>query len=292
MAVALVNGAGAQAIITTNTPNGFRHVVVGLVVAGAGIPAATTVLSKQSQTQVTLSANLSSPITDGTVTFGGQGTLLTVANCAASAPQSRIVTTSNSFAQMVPGDLVTGGGVGSGNYIHSIDSLTQITLRNPVASHFTGATLSFGDRVDVPGAGTAIMGTIRRLRGATGVLVRMSGGTGTGTTSAYTITLHDLGGLIAQTAIGGVFAHSSSSLQMNYTWPNGAMFVSIHQPTAASATAARVGGIEGMLLDEADLAVGASGAVTSVAVDAWPIYRSAEDHHARPMSLDFGEESL
>lgn len=60
-------GAGAQAVVTTTAS--FAGVNIGVTVTGTNIPASTTVLTVDSATQITLSANLSGTV-GATVTFG------------------------------------------------------------------------------------------------------------------------------------------------------------------------------------------------------------------------------
>jgi len=66
--VALCAGAGAQPVVTTTTVNGFAGANVGQTVTGTNIPASTTILTVDSTTQITLSANLSGTV-GATVTF-------------------------------------------------------------------------------------------------------------------------------------------------------------------------------------------------------------------------------
>ena len=61
-------GAGAQAIVTTTAS--FAGVNIGVTVTGNNIPASTTVLTVNSATSITLSANLSGTV-GATVTFSG-----------------------------------------------------------------------------------------------------------------------------------------------------------------------------------------------------------------------------
>ena len=66
--VAGCTGAGAQPIVTTT--GSFAGVNPGVIITGTNIPASTTVLTVNSATQITLSANLSGTV-GTTVTFGG-----------------------------------------------------------------------------------------------------------------------------------------------------------------------------------------------------------------------------
>ena len=84
-------------------------VVAGMKVTGTGVTAGTTVLSVDSYYQITLSANLTSTITDTTLNFG-----------------------------LVAGMYVFGTGIGQNAKISSIDSDTQITLDVPHESDVSG----------------------------------------------------------------------------------------------------------------------------------------------------------
>ena len=146
------NTNGQQAVATVLTVSGntanvgnqitnltsTAGLLPGMQVSGAGIPLGLTILSVDSNTQVTLTGNATATATGVSLTFSAA----TVALAGTTSLANAHVTALPNTTYLAVGMVVTGVGIPAGTTVVSVDSATQVTLSaTPTAAG--ASTLTF-----------------------------------------------------------------------------------------------------------------------------------------------------
>jgi flagellin-like hook-associated protein FlgL len=187
---------------------------IGDPVTGKGVQLGTTITSIDNAGQITLSLPLTQAVTGGSFNFVPR----TFLPGDAIAGALNTITTLPSTVGLSKGAAVSGPGVPSGTTIASIDSLTQITLSQPLAQPVTGGTFAFTPTLIQQGNVDAVTGLniVTGLAGTGNFTVgdKVTGpGVPTGTTifskdSASQVTLSNP---LTSAVSGGVFTFTPNS---------------------------------------------------------------------------------
>jgi Flp pilus assembly protein TadG len=129
----------SNASVTGITPN-TTGLSVGMAVSGTGIAAGTKVLTVNSSTQITLSANATASGSKA-LTIQRVGTVTSGTNTiTVMLPNTTGVT---GLADIVPGMLISGTGIPAGAYVTAVNSAVQITVSANSTSTGAARTLTF-----------------------------------------------------------------------------------------------------------------------------------------------------
>jgi hypothetical protein len=121
------------------------HLSVGWRVIADNIPDGTTIVSKDSSTQVTLTGNATSMLTAGDITFLAPTVQLSGSLTSGSAAVTSVADNSGLRIGMV----VTGPGVADGTYISSLGGTSTVTLSGPVSVSGTKTLSYWGVTYDI-----------------------------------------------------------------------------------------------------------------------------------------------
>lgn len=138
---------GLNNLSTTGTTNSTVNItaipsttglVVGMPVAGSGIPAGATIATIVSGTAITISIAASTSLAGTPLIFGGGG-IVTTGTTATSTSITAIPSTTG----LAIGMAVSGSGVPAGATITQVNSSTSITISIATTSSLTGTPLAF-----------------------------------------------------------------------------------------------------------------------------------------------------
>lgn len=194
-------------VVTVGSTVGLRP---GMTITNANFPAGTTVVSVDSNTQVTLSQPSTNATQQTSQTFTG-GSYVN----GTTTPSSNEITM-NSTVGIAPGMTLTGTGIPAGTYVVSVDSATKVTLSQQATALGSGQTFTVGVSnmiVNSVIADNGLGNSVKMVKSGAGILNLSANNTYTGGTVISQGTVNLIGSGVVIPA-GGITL-TGGSLIMN-----------------------------------------------------------------------------